>query len=299
MRCRSCHRAVAMTALVLILLAVVPVGAAAQEPPATPTATTDPEVAVLQAQLEEMRSSNDRLVDTVLWSLGGMLTVVVAVLGFIALFQIRLSDRDRDSIKRELEGSVEEFGVGLRQRVTDLLGEAKSDLAQLRIDNDQYIASKSQETTDRLNREVARLDEKIGATDVRVRETIELVETEAKESLQRDIDRLETKLVSMLEALERSIYGIRYEMSKVEADRWRASGVLPNVIRSQLEMISHARLNGYEWRIERSLDELVETLEQKPDLDTGVLADITKMLSKLPPEYEARISKINRLINDR
>lgn len=62
-------------------------------------------VDVLIAQLEEIRRSDDRLLQTVNWSLGAFVTVVLVLLAFNWYSNSRLSDRERDQLLKEIDQS--------------------------------------------------------------------------------------------------------------------------------------------------------------------------------------------------
>lgn len=66
------------------------------------------EISILQAQLEVMRQYDQRLLNTVFWSLG---TVGAIILGLTALNWYnnnRLYEKDKDAIRRELELNIKE-----------------------------------------------------------------------------------------------------------------------------------------------------------------------------------------------
>lgn len=58
--------------------------------------------AILQSQIELMRQYEDRILQTVYWSLGGMITVVVLIAGFGWFANFRLYEHDKKVLRQEL-----------------------------------------------------------------------------------------------------------------------------------------------------------------------------------------------------
>lgn len=100
---------VAIVSLWLLGLSLL---AYAQSPSVTPTIQNqtqpDTEVAVLRAQLETMRQYDQRLLETVYWSLGGAGAIVLLVVGLGWYTNFRLHERDRAALKKELLASLSE-----------------------------------------------------------------------------------------------------------------------------------------------------------------------------------------------
>jgi hypothetical protein len=105
-------------------------------PSATPvaqvTGTVDPEVAVLRAQLEEMRRADDRIMQVVNNSLATLAVVAALLVGFSWFSGVRIASRERtqitkeirddlsgdfDRMHHELEGKLEEIGGRVGERV--------------------------------------------------------------------------------------------------------------------------------------------------------------------------------------
>lgn len=88
-----------------------PVTAAAPRPPA------DEEVKALRAQLEVMWRYDQRLLYTVYWALGGLGTVVIAIIGFGWFANFRLYERDKAALKAELENAINQQANTLRDQL--------------------------------------------------------------------------------------------------------------------------------------------------------------------------------------
>lgn len=81
-------------------------------PTAVPTPTISVEVAVLTKQLETMQLYEDRLLDTVYWSLTGIAGVALALIAYSAISSFILFDRAKKELQSKIENS-------LRQEITE------------------------------------------------------------------------------------------------------------------------------------------------------------------------------------
>lgn len=124
----------------------------------TPTVTAsgqgqaEIEARILRAQLETARQYDQRLVETVYWGLGTVVTIAIALVGFGAFANLRLYERDKASLREELrrenkdeigriERSLREGAAGLQktlQRTTNeaARGATESAVAKLTTDLD-------------------------------------------------------------------------------------------------------------------------------------------------------------------
>lgn len=106
------------------LATLVGAGATGPTPPVTPLAVATPnvEVEVLKAQTAEMRRSEDRILQTVLWSLAAVGTLAVGLAAFSWYQSSRVYQRDlekmREQIRDELHKEIKtRFAVGLKQEL--------------------------------------------------------------------------------------------------------------------------------------------------------------------------------------
>jgi len=98
--------------------AITPTAGAA--PRATPTAreaTPDAEVTALRAQLQVMRDYDQRLLATVYWSLGGILTLAGLLVGLGWYANFRVYERDRASLAREVRTEAQSELLRIRERL--------------------------------------------------------------------------------------------------------------------------------------------------------------------------------------
>lgn len=101
-----------------------PTPTAKTPPPANEKSTTD-EVAILKAQLEQMKFYDQKLLSTVYWSLGAVITLTILIAGFSWFTNFRLYERDKESLRREMSLEIDKF----RSDVKVLFSEQKSSLS--------------------------------------------------------------------------------------------------------------------------------------------------------------------------
>ena len=78
--------------------------------PATTSRTTGSpadEAAILRAQLETMQRSDDRLIQTVHWSLGVVVAIALGLAGYSGWFNYRIYKRDVAALRATLEANVQ------------------------------------------------------------------------------------------------------------------------------------------------------------------------------------------------
>lgn len=154
-------------------------GAPAATPPHTPTSASAPapnpiEIA-LKAQLDEMRRSEDRLLATVHWSLGIVVTLAVGLALFGWWSASRVYQRDIASLRDELKRGVDEAAGQLRADAERLLLKTATNLE--RSDKERYVEERSRLLSEAISyvlTHVADLRLAIGDLDGSARAAIEL-----------------------------------------------------------------------------------------------------------------------------
>lgn len=145
-------------ALVLLLLVLAPGYGLAQEgtptiqpaptgtpvptPTIIPTPTTDPEILVLQAQLEQMRETDSQMLDMVLWAMGVVFTLAVAIVGYNWYVSRLQYERDKRVIKdeilnelsRDINTRIEENATGIHERISRQRSSFDDDLRKSRTE---------------------------------------------------------------------------------------------------------------------------------------------------------------------
>ncbi len=164
----------AMTLIVLPLCASswaqdknppVPPSAASAAAP-MPQPTPNPEVALLQSELATVRSYDDKLLATVHWALGIVVTVVLVMAGFGWYANFRSYDRDKLAMRTEFESEIANRWRELTERVAADLGRQASASRDARDALAKEVQNKLAEIGRSLQESVARTEKK-AAQDIR------------------------------------------------------------------------------------------------------------------------------------
>jgi hypothetical protein len=165
----------------LFMVTEVTLNAQPSNSQATPTPTLQrndeamnkEEVIALRAQLETMRQYDQRLLETVYWSLGGMFTVVIVIVGVGWYTNFRLYERDKsalrqdlllsikDDTRKEIESAARQAHKELREAIDPASTKSNSDLHRLSrevkgIKYDLYELETSQQEINRVYNNVLR-----------------------------------------------------------------------------------------------------------------------------------------------
>jgi hypothetical protein len=140
------------------------------------TGSSDSEVAALRAQIELMRQYDQRLVETVYWGLGTVITVAIALVGFGAFANFRLYDRDRAALQQELATALQREKDALAQE----LEKARRDAERSRLQAEQ---AQAKQMTDRFNALEKSSSERINTATIGLRREVNERHDELSSSL--------------------------------------------------------------------------------------------------------------------
>lgn len=124
-------------------------GAAPQQPGLTPVVPPD-EVKILQAQLQQMRDTDQRLLSTVYWSLGTLAVMAALLVGFNWYVNFRQYERDQLWLARQVT-----------ERVTEAIllkfDEARKTLVKEMAEREADLETGMRESADALRTDLLRL----------------------------------------------------------------------------------------------------------------------------------------------
>lgn len=127
-------------------------------PTSTVRAAPTEEVAVLRAQLETMEKYQERLLDTVYWSLGALGAVFLALIGFSWFTNFRVYDRDRAALAQDLRGVVHEEVAGTQRELSTKLDQWKKEAQESVRAAAAAIGDKSRQEIQGLHYQLVRLE---------------------------------------------------------------------------------------------------------------------------------------------
>jgi hypothetical protein len=185
------------------------------------------ELAIMQAELQTLRSFQDRLLMTVYWALGTVASIAFLLVGFGWFANFRIYERDKDALGRELHTLVDQRLHELKSSLEAQTSEATSDLS----------ASQSQQH-EGLRKEIdGRLSEEMKSTKSLISAS-ERNEADCRKDLETEFRRL------------------KVDFLELDRDRCRAEGNLPTALRCSVKILDEAIRMQFDWQVSRALDSI-------------------------------------------
>lgn len=255
--------------------------------PASPTPTIDQEqtesdaqVEALEAQLELMERYDQRLLDTVFWSLG----IVVAIALGISTVNFFVYKYDKDALKRDLEEAKNILRQELQGDVNALNQRLQNEMVAFKQELQELVRGQSEINQTTLQRELRQRVESIQTT---IEERLESVKSDQKNKY----DRLR-KLIQVNE----------YELQKIEAELEEGNENYASAARSFLKAAKLSNELGYDWAVVRDLAKLRSNLEnlltKQRSLPPDNAREITEFINELPQGYSVEVEKIHKLLRE-
>lgn len=236
----------------------------------------DEPVAILRAQLERMREYHLTLISTVYWTLGIVGTLTLTLLAFASFVNFRLSVRERDAIRQDLLGQINQRLAEISRNLDTTASELRRDLTGSISDSMKQNESSTVEVLDELKDSV-------------------------KEELSKIDDVIETKvrpIVSDVERVKEGVHDVELEILELEAFRWESAGVKANVLSTWIEYTMKAASKEdsmYNWRVERGLKFIVELMDGGTMPSAENLTTLDKLFNTLGDKFGLVVEKIREM----
>lgn len=222
--------------------------------------SSDAEVAALRAQIELMRQYDQRLVETVYWGLGSIITVAIALVGFGAFANFRLYERDRLALHQELSTMVERARGSVEQVLSDQAAERYNEIEKAAR---EAVATATAELKSETDRSLSNLSRELRFTQ---RDLLQAQMAEADRAAIRSEGLLPSHLTFRL--------SLAFAMLRLGSEI------------------------GYPWYITHDLDKARALLTQGAITDALLMQTATKTLDELPSEYSQSVEAIKKLLVD-
>lgn len=215
-----------------------------------------PEEIALRAQLQTIREYNDKLLSTVYWALGTVVTIVVLLIGFSWFASFRVSSREKEALKQELQGT-------LKQDVSSLHD-------ALKADTERRFAS--------------------------FKEEVDKLHAEMKKSATSAGEAAAGKLRGQLTNLGWEVHDIRIELLVAEAKKWEAESILTIAIRRHAKILRLRVKRDTTYSLPETLDEIKRLLQKMTSINADSTRDVLNALDCLPSEYAVVASGLRERI---
>lgn len=206
------------------------------------------EIGILKAQLQEMRSHDSDLLVTVLWALGGVVSVTVLLAGINGFISIRVYDRDKLAMQRDLRSFVD---IELSASKLKSLEEVRSFQAQVSAD---------------------------------LKTNQDLTLTSIEKSTKAQITSLGDVLQNKIGVLSEDLMSAQYDLQKMEADNWVGKKAFNNAFRCHIDMLKLSVKLDNQYMLGRDLESLINDIRYGAEPDTYYIGSFMDVINEFSEE---------------
>jgi hypothetical protein len=222
------------------------------------------EIDLYKKLYENSADSNSKLIGTIQWSIGIILTFLAVLLGSQIFFNYKVSKEEVKAIRSELEEKFTEF---------------KSDIYKA-------IETERRALTDEL-------EDKVSKIESRFKDGISEQLGEKGKYIDVNIKSFEKEIDSFKDSSKRELGFLRINVSKLEGEVWKLRGVNSNALSRFIGCVNMEIETGLNPR--HSLDDIIEALQNVSDISKGDFDELGKMLAQIPSEHSEKKSKIEEI----
>ena len=201
----------------------------------------DEPTSILRAQLETMREYHLTLISTVYWTLGVVGGLTLALLAFASYVNWRISGRERDALRADLLGQIDQKSAEISRNLEGEASEARREIGRILDISRERVESRTTEVLDELT---ASIKEEVSGLDTAMERKVSPIAGDIRE-------------------LKHEIHNQELGIIEREADHWELTGVKVNCMGSWISYAQKANSYDYrpaDWRIERALEKIDELL---------------------------------------
>lgn len=237
---------------------VTPVITLISNPLPTPISTekSNIQVAVLEAQLDEIKSFDEKLINTVYWALGTVVTLALLLVAYNWYTNNSLYQKDVKNISNSLS-----------------------------FESKQMFSDYKQSIDQELNTTKQIIDQEI----LKMKQSIDLQVSESHDKYRGEIDLLEAAVAKTRDEMKKDLY-------IVEARLWQIKGVSLNVITCCISSLKVGKIEKnyhIDTALDLILDSLVNINTNGTSFIAHRLTELQEVIAKIPPKHYVMIQKIN------
>ncbi|MBY0085761.1 hypothetical protein [Brevibacillus brevis] len=225
---------------------------------------------------ENAKSFNEKLLSTIYWALGGMITVIVAFIGINIFFNDRSKKNEAETLLKQFQASLKEYEslstVNIESKMSTFFDNSKQEMLT-------YLKQLTEAQLDQLKTMLE--TQKINM------ESIHNENIQAKAANSEKIQSLE-KLIQM------SSLRIEVALSKLEGDVWRLKGIENNTFSCYVKSAQSSILLGV--NMEYPLKFIIESLEKMTYMASHDVRTTARLLDDVSEEYAIQKRHISDLV---
>lgn len=229
---------------------------------------------------ENLKYSNDKILDTIYWSLGGLTTAIIALFGANIFFNFRFNKSEIENIKNNLNLKVEEIKNNTSQyiqsNINQLTDNSKNEITKLNQILEENHKNETHTLTSDFEKKYILLQKEID----KFKDILEDVKSQSRTKF-NDFDKTYAKQF-------KSIMSLYYEL---DAQVWRLRDVEGNALSS----FSKSALLDIETNLlnEFILNDVLDSLNKLFKLSQSNSTILQELLVKIPDEYTIFRDKIS------
>ncbi len=237
----------------------------------------DEPTSILRAQLETMREYHLTLISTVYWTLGVVGGLTLALLAFASYVNWRISGRERDALRADLLGQIDQKSAEISRNLEGEASEARREIGRILDISRERVESRTTEVLDELTA-----------------------------SIKEEVSGLDTAMERKVSPISRDIRELKYQVHQQElgiiareADHWELTGVKANCMRSWIDYAQKANSfddRPQDWRVEKALKEIAELLAGGYIPDAQILGNLDELLGVLGENFRLIVERVRERI---
>jgi hypothetical protein len=272
-----------------------------QQPTVQPTFTTIPQQTVPNTMTESeaykllyenQKEANDKILQTVYWSLGGVLAVLLLIIGSNIFFNIRFNKKEVELITAEMLKKLEEAKHTYFTEVSQRIEAATTDLRKV-IDLDKQELSKTYQEliksySDNLNQQI---------------ETLKKAYEEKANLLTKQIERSERMADHQNDIIKSTINRetklLKRDILKNDAEIWVLKGYHGLALTSFIRLAKLDFEIKYDWAFKYNADDIIRSLEKVDSITPEASAELNSVLELAKEKYKIKTDKIKNILKDK
>jgi len=218
----------------------------------------DSTLIALRAQLETMRSYDNRLISTVYYALAALGGVALLLVGFGWWTNFKLYERERDALQHALRAQVKDEIEKARKATEASLAQMRSEMAET--------------SSEHLRR----------------------VEIAAKSAASASVRSLESTIGDMQDDLVNA----QYAVASKEFEEARGKGYKSLIVSSGVRALKLALRTHHSqfWRVSGTLDTILKIVDDGSKLEGYYERELMDALTDIPSQYGATVERIRRAL---
>lgn len=234
---------------------------------------------------ENTKEANVRILSTIYWALGGIITVILAIIGSSVFFNFRFNKVEVENISNRALTKIEEaknrYANEIEEKLNEFILSTKNSIKnnenELATTYKELLKSYSENFNSQIKTNKESTEEKLKNIEKSI-STNDQLNDERIKVLKSDFD-----------------YTIKTQEIRIfhnEAELWNVREVYANALRYYIKECSVGLEIDYDWLIELRSKKICETIESMDSLDDGLRKELNEFLDKIPEEYDEEKSAI-------